>query len=257
MGTQAAVRGAVRGVLAESRRNWAEGRPPRPPRPPGREPGRNAARANVGRRGRDDGPRRSQRRKPIRRLPPEVLTEPEVRALLAACGEFSPVAMRNRALIAVLYRSGLRISEALALEPKDIDLAAGQLRVMHGKGDRHRVVGIDPGAGAMVAAWVAERERIGLPMTTPLLSTMRGTRVTTAYVRRWMKQLAAKAGIAKRVHAHGLRHTHAAQLREEGFDIGIISKQLGHRSILTTIRYLDHVQPTAVIEAVRGREWAG
>ncbi len=60
-------------------------------------------------------------------MPPEVLTESEVQALLTACGEFSPVAMRNRAMIAVLYRSGLRISEALALEPKDVDLAAGQL----------------------------------------------------------------------------------------------------------------------------------
>ena len=251
MGTRA----NVRGVLAESRRNWADGRPSRPPGPLGRK-ARARGRSRHGEPSRPTAERaRSQRRKPSRRLPPEVLTEPEVRALLAACGEFSPVALRNRALIAVLYRSGLRISEALALEPKDIDLAAGQLRVLHGKGDRHRVVGIDPGAGAMVAAWVAERERVGLPVTTPLLSTMRGTRVTTAYVRRWMKQLAAKAGIAKRVHAHGLRHTHAAQLREEGFDIGIISKQLGHRSILTTIRYLDHVQPTAVIEAVRSRAW--
>src|ERR1043165_8779664 len=126
---------------------------------------------------------------------------------------------------------------------------------MHGQGDRHRVVGIDPGAGAVVAKWIAERQRIGLPATTPLLSTMRGTTFTTAYVRRFMKSLGRKAGIAKRVHAHGLRHTHAAQLREEGFDIGIISKQLGHRSILTTIRYLDHVAPVAVITAVRGREW--
>src|ERR1043165_4660582 len=92
--------------------------------------------------GSGDGDRgcRPPRRKPARRLPPEVLTESEVRAVLAACGEFSPVALRNRAMIAVLYRSGLRISEALALEPKDVDLEAGQVRVMHGKGDRHRVV---------------------------------------------------------------------------------------------------------------------
>ena len=73
----------------------------------------------------------------------------------------------------------------------------------------------------------------------------------------WIRQLAAKAVIAKHVHAHGLRHTHAAQLREEGFDIGIVAKQLGHRSILTTIRYLDHVQPTAVIDAVRSRARGG
>jgi integrase len=51
-----------------------------------------------------------------------------------------------------------------------------------------------------------------------------------------MKRLGRQAGIAKRVHAHGLRHTHAAQLRSEGVDVGIISRQLGHRSLLTTIR---------------------
>jgi len=66
--------------------------------------------------------------------------------------------------------------------------------------------------------------------------------VTTAYVRRLMPRLARKAGIDKRVHAHGLRHTHAAQLRAEGVDVGIISHRLGHKSLLTTIRYLDHIQ---------------
>ena len=65
----------------------------------------------------------------------------------------------------------------------------------------------------------------------------------------------SNAGIAKRVHPHGLRHTHAAQLRAEGVDIGIISKQLGHRSISTTAVYLDHIAPYAVVEAVRAREW--
>jgi integrase len=78
---------------------------------------------------------------------------------------------------------------------------------------------------------------------------------TTAWVRRMLPGLARKAVIAKRVHAHGFRHTHAAQLRSEGVDVGIISKQLGHTSILTTVRYLDHIAPTAVIEAMRGRVW--
>jgi len=54
---------------------------------------------------------------------------------------------------------------------------------------------------------------------------------------------------------HGLRHTHAAQLRVEGVDIGIISRQLGHVSITTTVRYLDHIAPRAVIEAMRRRRW--
>ena len=68
-------------------------------------------------------------------------------------------------------------------------------------------------------------------------------------------RLARAAGIPKRVHAHGLRHTHAAELRAEGVDIGIISRQLGHRSIATTATYLDHIAPVAVTEAMRGRSW--
>ncbi len=64
-----------------------------------------------------------------------------------------------------------------------------------------------------------------------------------------------KAGIEKRVHPHGLRHTGAAEMRSEGMDIGIISKQLGHSSIATTARYLDDVSPAAGVDAVRARQW--
>ncbi len=198
---------------------------------------------------------RPRRAKPRRRFPPEVLTDQEVRALLDACGRYHPVALRNRALIALMYRAGLRVSEALALEPKDVDLAAGTLRVLHGKGDRARTVGIDPGAAAIVAGWAEARARLSIGPRSPLVCTLGGLPLTTGYVRKLLPRLAGRAGIAKRVHAHGLRHTHAAQLRSEGIDVGIISKQLGHRSILTTIRYLDHIAPVAVVEAVRAREW--
>jgi integrase len=70
-----------------------------------------------------------------------------------------------------------------------------------------------------------------------------------------LPRLGRLAGIEKRVHAHGLRHAHAAELRAEGVDVAVISRQLGHTSILTTIRYLDHLAPAAVLEAMRGREW--
>jgi site-specific recombinase XerD len=91
----------------------------------------------------------------------------------------------------------------------------------------------------------------------PLFCTLRGNAMSDAYIRRLLKRLAAKAGIDKRVHAHGLRHTHAAQLRAEGVDIAIISRQLGHASITTTARYLDHLAPRAVIETMRNRAWSG
>jgi integrase len=79
--------------------------------------------------------------------------------------------------------------------------------------------------------------------------------VSASYVRRLFSHLGEQAGIEKRVHPHGLRHTHAAQIRAEGVDIGIISKQLGHRSIATTARYLDHIAPWAVVEVMQGRAW--
>ena len=191
---------------------------------------------------------------PRRRYPPEVLTDAEACGLLDACGQ-RPTGLRNRALITVLYRAGLRISEALDLCPKDIDLESGSIRVLHGKGGRARTVGIDPAAGNVVRAWPAVRAQRRVGSGQPVFCTLYGDRMTNAYVRAMLPRLARKAGIEKRVHAHGLRHTHAAQLRAEGIDIGIISKQLGHSSIATTARYLDHIAPQQVIETIRQRNW--
>jgi site-specific recombinase XerD len=190
-----------------------------------------------------------------RRFPPEILTDGEVRRLLDACSPRAPAGIRNQALIAVLYRAGLRISEALDLWPKDIDLESGSIRVLHGKGGRARTVGIDPAAGTVVDRWLQVRAELDLDGRHPALCTLAGSRMGDAYVRVLLPRLARKAGIDKRVHAHGLRHTHAAQLRVEGVDIGIISKQLGHRSIATTARYLDHIAPQQVIETIRQRPW--
>lgn len=190
-----------------------------------------------------------------RRYPPEVLSPAEVAALFAACAADDWIGVRNRALLALLYRAGLRLGETLALRPKDVDVAAGAIRVLFAKGGRSRTVGIDAGAIAMVEAWLARRQRVGLGAAGPLLCTASGRPLTTAYVRLLLPRLARRAGIEKRVHAHGLRHTFAAELRAEGVDIGVISKQLGHRSIATTALYLDHIAPLAVVEAMNRREW--
>ena len=132
---------------------------------------------------------------------------------------------------------------------------AGSIRILNGKGGRARTVGIDPAASAVVDRWLEVRSELGLNGTNPVLCTCAGGRMGDAYVRVLLPRLGRKAGIEKRVHAHCFRHTHAAQLRAEGVDIGIISKQLGHRSIATTARYLDHIAPQQVIEAIRKRVW--
>lgn len=200
-------------------------------------------------------PHAPQRAKPRRRRPPEVLVDDEVRGLLAACQGPAPIDARNRALVAILYRAGLRVDEAIHVRDVDLDAAAGTIRVLRGKGGYARTVGIDAGGIAYLSSWLEVRATFGLPSGRPLLCTKFGTTLTTAYVRRFLPALARKAGLAKRCHAHGLRHTHAAQLRAEGVDIGIISKQLGHRSITTTASYLDHIAPMAVVEAIRRRQW--
>ena len=206
----------------------------------------------------------SPRNKTKTTLPIEVLSEDEARRLMDACGARSPTGLRNRALLALLYRAGLRVSEALALRPKDIDLERGIIRVLRGKNGHARTVGIDPAACDVVARWVEARTRMGRGPSAgagvdwsgaPLLCTLSGGPVSASYVRVLIPRLGTKAGIAKRVHAHGLRHTMAAELRAEGVDIAVISRQLGHRSITTTARYLDHIMPTAVIDAMRGRGW--
>ena len=196
-----------------------------------------------------------ERKGQTRRLPPEILSDAEVCALMRACGRHAPTGLRNRALIALLYRTGLRINEALSLYPKDLELSDGSVRVLNGKGGKSRTVGLDPGAAAIIERWSDARSQLELSGRQPLFCTLRGEPMADAYVRVMMKRLGARAGIDKRVHAHGLRHTHATQLRVEGVDIAIISKQLGHTSITTTARYLDHLAPRAVIEAMRMRSW--
>ena len=189
-----------------------------------------------------------------RRYPVEVLTGGEVHAILEACGT-SVFGVRNRALITVLYRAGLRISEALALLPKDVDSSGHSIRVLHGKGDRARTVGIDPAALGIMNDWLVVRDRQGFGDTLPLFCTLTGRPVGASYVRTVLPRLARQVGITKRVHPHGFRHTHAYELMMEGIPIGIIQRQLGHVSLATTDTYLDHIAPRQVIEAIANRDW--
>src|SRR5665811_1032585 len=106
-----------------------------------------------------------------RTYPAEVLIEDEVKSLIRACSNRAPTGIRNRALITTMYRAGLRLSEALALKPKDIDPDAGTVTILHGKGDRRRVVGIDPGSMAIVLRWVEKRQSLGLTGRTPVSYT--------------------------------------------------------------------------------------
>jgi site-specific recombinase XerD len=186
-----------------------------------------------------------------KKYPPEPLARDEVRRLLDACGSDSSITLRNRALIATLWRAGLRISEALALEPRDLD--NGVLRVRRGKGSKCRVVALDPEAQGVLQTWT-ERKAL-LDIGGPLLSTLAGKPLLASYVRNLLPRLARKAGIDKRCHAHGLRHTFASELADEKTDVRVIQRALGHTSLQTTQNYIDHLRPQAVIDTLKARVW--
>ena len=116
-------------------------------------------------------------------------------------------------------------------------------------------MGLDPEAFALVERWLDKRTQIELRADSPVLCTLSGRSLRDSYVRALLPRLGRKAGITKRVHAHGLRHTHAAELAREGFSMPLIQAQLGHSSLATTSRYLAHIQPQELIDAMRSRRW--
>ncbi|MBT3193132.1 MAG: tyrosine-type recombinase/integrase [Verrucomicrobia bacterium] len=185
------------------------------------------------------------------KLPPEPLERDEINALMAACSNRAPSGIRNRALLAVLWRGMLRINEALQLKPADFNATTGTVRVLDGKGRKARTVALNAEAAALVARWLDCRERRGITNHRRLFCTLDGGPMQDSYIRNMLPRLARRATIQKRVHAHGLRHSGACEMRRAGVDIGIISKALGHASIATTARYLDHIEPTLVIDAMR------
>lgn len=190
------------------------------------------------------------------RRPVEVPTPAEVQALIKACSNRAPTGIRNRALIVVMWRCGLRVGEALALEPRDVDLDGGTVRVRHGKGDRPRTVGLDATASALLARWIDRRRALAQNGRLKLFCTLDGRELAQSYVRHLLRRLAAKAGVERRMHPHALRHAYAAELAREGTPMNVLRDALGHSSLAVTDRYLRDVAPVHVIQTMHAREWS-
>lgn len=198
-------------------------------------------------------PKKTSKKKTVKR-PTQPLPREDVLRLIAACSRRAPTGIRNAALISFLYRTGARIAEARGLRPADLDLDAGTARILHGKGDKARAVGLDAEALAFLGRWNDRRAKLRPPKSAPFFCTLRGAPVSTAYVRALLPRLARKAGIERRAHAHGLRATFAAELLEAGNDLRVVRDALGHETLATTDRYLRTVHPKAVLDAMRNRE---
>lgn len=161
---------------------------------------------------------------------PDVLSATEVEAFLEALQK--PV---YRVFCTLLYATGLRLSEALALETRDIDRGRGVIIVRHGKGARQRLVMLSPRLYAVLRAyWAQERP----PAPYLFSSKETGRPISRDAVRKAMRQAAESAGIERRrVTPHLLRHSFATQLLEHGTDLRTIQVLLGHASIVSTVRY--------------------
>ena len=128
--------------------------------------------------------------------------------------------------------SGLRAGEVLNLTWRDMDLQTGKLLVRRGKGDKDRQVWVNGDTVELLRAW---RERT--PASRYAFPTLKGTRMYDSALREMVKRRGIKAGIAKDVHPHMLRHTYATELYRETKDIRLVQKALGHAHLSTTMIY--------------------
>jgi len=169
---------------------------------------------------------------------PQVLTRGEVQRLLTAPRGTDPGALRDRALLELMYACGLRASEAIGLEVGDVDLEAGVLRA-RGKGSKERIVPI--GREAVLATRIyLDRGRpalVGLRDDAHLIVNRRGGGLTRQGLYKIVQRYARDAGLEGRMSPHTLRHTFATHLLAGGCDLRSLQEMLGHADIATTQIY--------------------
>lgn len=169
---------------------------------------------------------------------PGVLTEHEVERLLAAPDIETAFGIRDRAMLEVLYATGLRVSELVSLRSDQVNLLQGVVRVI-GKGGKERLVPL----GEPAVAWLerllesGRTEILGAKHSPALFPTARGRGMTRQAFWHLVKRYAARAGISRDISPHTLRHAFATHLLDHGADLRVVQMLLGHRDISTTQIY--------------------
>ncbi len=176
---------------------------------------------------------------PPRRLPKAIPLE-DVEALIAVVGtDQAPLALRDRALLEMLYGCGARISEAVGLDVDDVDLEAGSVRLL-GKGSKQRVVPVGRYAREAVSAYLVRGRPllVGSGRGGPaVFLNSRGGRLSRQSAWAVLRAAAARAGLAVDVSPHTLRHSFATHLLDGGADVRVVQELLGHASVTTTQLY--------------------
>ena len=181
---------------------------------------------------------------------PEVLTLDEIDAMIAQIDMSKPEGHRNRAIIEMLYGSGLRVSELTELRLSHIYRQEGYMRII-GKGSKQRLVPISPVADEQFGYWLHDRSQLDIKPEFADIAFLNhyGRQLTRAMIFTIVKRLAEAAGIRKTISPHTLRHSFATHLLQNGADLRIIQQLLGHESIATTEIYT-HVNIQDLREAV-------
>ena len=171
---------------------------------------------------------------------PKAISVEDVKELIdAAAFDQTPLALRDGALLELLYGTGARISEAVGLDVDDLDLEAGSVR-LYGKGSKERVVPVGSYAREAVSAYLV-RARPGLAASgrggPALFLNARGGRLSRQSAWVVLKNAAERAGLRAAVSPHTLRHSFATHLLDGGADVRVVQELLGHASVTTTQIY--------------------
>jgi integrase/recombinase XerC len=166
---------------------------------------------------------------------PQALS-PDEAARLVDLPTDTPEAIRDKAMFELLYSSGLRLAELVSLDPAQLDMSAGEVRVT-GKGSKTRIVPLGRFAISALRAWLKVRGQIADPDETALFVGQRGQRISPRVVQLRLRQWGVKQGITSNVHPHLLRHSFATHVLQSSGDLRAVQEMLGHASISTTQVY--------------------
>ena len=176
---------------------------------------------------------------------PRAATVEEVGAIVEAPDTSRPAGLRDRALLELLYASGLRVSELTGLDRGDLDFKGRTVRV-RGKGDKERVVPFGSKADKALRRWLdASADLRAARGEEAMFLNLRGGRLTDRSIRRLLDRYVRQVALTRSVSPHVLRHSFATHLLESGADLRSIQELLGHASLSTTQKYtkvsLDHL----------------
>ena len=169
---------------------------------------------------------------------PEVLTESEQKVLLAQPNPRYPTGERNLLIMRIMLDAGLRLSEAINLKWVDLDLMTGKLHVKQGKGGKDRILWLGEEDLELLRHWRERQAQVVSHAPEHVFTTLNGKPLQPRYVQAMVARYAKRAGIAKRVTPHTLRHTFATDLLRECGNVELVRRALGHANLSTTQVYV-------------------